>query len=161
MSPCLAIISFQGDSDGAEAQVAEAAARAPAAQDNQPHSEAEGCVRLRRHLAQERLQHPPRLHTLSGEREGEGGTLNFANSCARGMSLPLPSRPPRRCMLIESNLPDYFRRRRRPTLQRQVFLLQRQQQAQRRGLPVSYRVSSSKFPFAIFINALQQLFLLC
>ena len=41
------------------------------------------------------------------------------------------------CMLIESNLPDYFRRRRRPTLQRQVFLLQRQQQAQRRGLPVS------------------------
>ena len=57
---------FQGDSDGAEAQVSEAAARAPAAQDNQPHSEAEGCVRLRRHLAQERLQHPPRLHTLSG-----------------------------------------------------------------------------------------------
>ena len=81
----------QGDSDGAEAQVAEAAARAPAAQDNQPHSEAEGRVRLRRHLAQERLQHPPRLHTLSGEREreGEGDTLNFANSCAPGMPLPL------------------------------------------------------------------------
>ena len=76
MSPCLAIISFQGDSDGAEAQVAEAAARAPAAQDNQPHSEAEGCVRLRRHLAQERLQHPPRLHTLSGEREGEALSIS-------------------------------------------------------------------------------------
>ena len=39
--------------------------------------------------------------------------------------------------LIEFNLPDHFRRRRGPTFQREVFLLQRQQQAQRRGLPVS------------------------
>ena len=132
---CYAVfISFQGDSDGAEAQVAEAAARAPAAQDNQPHSEAEGCVRLRRHLAQERLQHPPRLHTLSGEREGERHSQFREFLRSRNVASATVSRL---CMLIESNLPDHFRRRRRPTLQRQVFLLQRQQQAQRRGLPVS------------------------
>ena len=86
---------FQGDSDGAEAQVAEAAARAPAAQDNQPHSEAEGCVRLRRHLAQERLQHPPRLHTLSGEREGEALSISRipARQECRFRSRPVSRRP--------------------------------------------------------------------
>ena len=56
----------QGDSDGAETQVSEAAPSAPAAQDNQPHTKAEGCFRLRRNLTQECFQHPPRLHTLSG-----------------------------------------------------------------------------------------------
>ena len=56
----------QGDSHGTETQVSEITPRAPAAQDNQPHTEAEGCFRLRRNLAQECFQHPPRLHTLSG-----------------------------------------------------------------------------------------------
>ena len=62
-------------------------------------------------------------------------TLDCENTYARG----IPGTPV--ALLIEFNLPDHFRRCRRPTFQRKVFLLQRQQQAQRGGVPVSVNIN--------------------
>ena len=40
--------------------------RPPSSQDHQTSSKTQGCVRLCRQLSQERVQHPYRLHSLSG-----------------------------------------------------------------------------------------------
>lgn len=57
----------QGELDRSELehdQVAARAARAPAAQDDQARAEAQGRVRLRGELAEERVQHPHRVHAV-------------------------------------------------------------------------------------------------
>ena len=45
-------------------------------EDHQASSEIEGCVRLCCQLTQERLQHPHRLHPLSGELQLDQGFLH-------------------------------------------------------------------------------------
>jgi hypothetical protein len=55
---------FQGNADGSETEIRETSSSAPTSEDGQPCSRSQGCVRLRRHLSEERLQHPHRLHTL-------------------------------------------------------------------------------------------------
>ena len=42
-------------------------ASSPSAQDDQASPKAEGCVRLRRQLTQECVQHPHRLHAVPGK----------------------------------------------------------------------------------------------
>ena len=58
--------SAQRNANGPKTEIPEAAPGPPAPEDDQPDPEAESRLRLRRHLAQERLQHPHRLHPVPG-----------------------------------------------------------------------------------------------
>ena len=60
--------NFQRNSDRSAIKVFETASSPSAFEDHQSNSEAEGRLRLRRHLAQERFQHSHRLHSFSGEK---------------------------------------------------------------------------------------------
>ena len=54
----------QGNSDGSSVEVDEAAPSAPPSQDDQQGARPQGGLRLRHDLAEERVQHPHRLHPL-------------------------------------------------------------------------------------------------
>ena len=57
---------FQRNADRSKIEVSEVASSPSSSEDNQSNPKAQSRLRLRRHLAQERLQHPHRLHPLSG-----------------------------------------------------------------------------------------------
>ena len=63
----LFLFPLQGNSNGSKTEITEAPQSSSSAEDNQPDPKVESRLRLCRHLPQERLQHPHRLHPVPGK----------------------------------------------------------------------------------------------